>query len=435
MKDKLNLSLPVKFEKIEPLNILDDRFIRVKVYIAHTGENRNKCVFSKEVLESMIPSLENIPILGYINKNDDGEEDFKGHEDRLVIEDNEIKIKNFGCAYGLIPVVNNARFEMKYAEDGVEREYLVAEGLLWRSKFPNVEEIFERDGGYKSQSMELYAPSVKGYLDEEGLYNFTQAKFEGLCILGEDVTPAMIGSTIEKFSFSDKIQNELSEMLNDFNTYFSKVEKKGDEKMDKQELENLEVTSTGTGEESLDNEEVVEGDSASTEFAKDKENDKEEGADAEEDVEDGDEEEEKIKKFTRTFELSHDDIRNSLYDALDDHEELTDLYYWISKVFDSHAIVEKPDGGFLKVSYAKHENSVTIGEFEEVFPMWVNEAEKSALEVARNNFEAMQSELKELQDYKNKIEFAEKEQKLSTYSSTLSKEEYNAIKENLSKFS
>lgn len=435
-------SIPIEFEQVK--NVLDERFMRVKVWIAHTGENRNRSIFSKEVLESMIPSLANIPILGYIAKNEDSEEDFRGHEERLVIEDNQFKLKYYGRAYGMIPAEHNAHFEYRYGEDGVEREYLVCEGLIWR-KFSEVEEIFDRDGGFKSQSMELLQPSVKGYVNDEGLFVFTQAKFEGACLLGEDVTPAMISSTIERFSVTDTIQSELREMLTEFNTYFSATKEKGDDTVPTNlEQEKTEFTET---EEVVEETPVVEEFTAEeptkpaepTNFADEEDDEEEEDKevkDESEKVENEDEEEDKPKKFTRTFELSHDDIRSSLYQALDQHESFKDKWFWISKVFDGHAIVEdEEEGKFFKVNYVKHESAVSIGEFEELFPMFLNLAEKQAIDSSRNNFEALEQEVVALREFKSAVELSEKESKLAQYSTTLSKEEYETIKGNLAKFS
>jgi hypothetical protein len=454
-----NYSIPVKFEQIA--NVLDDRFMKVKIWIAHTGENRNRSIFSREVLESMIPSLANIPILGYIATNEDGEEDFKGHEERLVVEDNQFKIKYFGRAYGMIPAENNARFEYRYGEDGVEREYLVVDGVIWR-KFPEVEEIFDRDSGYKSQSMELQHSSVKGYTNDEGLFVFTQAKFEGACLLGEDVTPAMVSSTIEKFSVADKIQTDLSEMLKEFNAHFSATKEKGDETVPTNEnlepvveptepvvepttefteptvepteptVEPAEPTVEPTTDFTEPTEPVTEPvveptTEPTTDFTEPTEPVVEPTEPVVEPV---------VEKFTRTFELSHDDIRYGLYNAIESHDNFKDSWVWISQVFDNHAIVEdESNGKFFKMNYVKHESAVELGEFEEIFPMWVNTAEKSALEMARNNFEAITEEVKSLREFKATVELTEKEQKLAQYSASLTKEEYETLKGSLSKFS
>ncbi|WP_320340066.1 hypothetical protein [Bacillus cereus] len=445
--DKEILRLPVKFEQVS--NVLDDRFVRTKIYIAHEGENRNRCIFTREVLESMIPSLANVPILGYIAVDESGNDDFRGHEEALMVENNELKIKYLGHAYGVIPEDNNARFETRYGEDGVEREYLVADGILWR-KFPEVEEIFDRDGGFKSQSMELQHSSVKGYKDEHGLFVFTQAKFEGLCILGEGVTPAMVSSTIEKFSFANKFQTELSAMLTEFNTHFTKTSEEG-EKVTKV-IENPEGTESQVQEPEVTEPVATE---PETDFAKkakkdededkdkDKDKEPEEGTteeDPEEPETDEDDEDEKDKKkpkkFSVHFELSHDDIRSGIYQALNNHDTFKESWVWVSKVYDNHAIIEDEGAGkFFKINYVKHENAVSLGEFEELFPMFLTQGEKSVVDSTRNNFEALEQEVKDLREFKSGIELSEKEHKLSQYSATLSKEEFQSIKDNLSKFS
>jgi hypothetical protein len=444
--------IPIEFEQVS--NILDDRFMKVKVWIAHTGENRNNSIFSKEVLTSMIPSLSNIPILGYIAVKEDEEPDFLGHEERLVVEDGQFKLKYFGRAYGLIPTEHNARFETRFGEDGLEREYLVCDGLIWR-KFPEVETIFDRDGGYKSQSMELQHSSVQGYTDNNGLFVFTQAKFEGACLLGESVSPAMVSSTIEKFSVADNIKNELSDMLTEFNAHFSATKEKGDDTVPTNEkilepeanTEEAKVEAPAENptefkaetpvEEAPSPEETPVEEAPATDFAKKDDEDEEKNSDKKEDKEDEeDEEDEKPKKFTRTFELSHDDVRSGIYQALDQHESFTDKWFWISKVYDSHAIVENEDEGkFFKVNYVKHENAVSIGEFEELYPMFLSASEKQAIDGSRNNFEALEQEVATLREFKENIETIEKEQKLSQYSTTLSQEEYKSIKDNLKNFS
>lgn len=462
-----SFNIPIEFEKIQ--NVIDDRFMKVKVWIAHTGENRNNSIFSKEVLTSMIPSLANIPILGYIAVDENGK-DFAGHEERLVIEDGQFELKYFGRAYGLIPTEHNARFETRFGEDGLEREYLVCDGLIW-NKFPEVSEIFDRDEGYKPQSMELQHSSIKGYTDENGRFVFTQAKFEGACLLGENVSPAMVSSTIERFSVSDKIQVELSEMLTEFNAHFSSTKVKGDETVlkDNEDLnkdttvEN-EFTSTdegGQGTTSEPNAEpateptvvtpsedgqtapddnTVESEKSTsegnTDFAKDDEEDEDEDKDSKKKKDEEDEEEEDKDKFTRTFELSHDDIRSGLYSALDQHDMFKDSWFYVSQVFDSHAIVENEDSGkFFKVNYVKHENAVEVGDTEEIFPMWVNQTEQSAIEMSRNNFSALEKEVEGLREFKENIETTEKEQKLAQYSKDLTSEEYKSIKENIKNFS
>jgi hypothetical protein len=234
---KLNTSLPIQFEKQEESE--DSRFTKVKISILHTGKNLNKSIFTKNVVEDALPSLANIPIVGYISTDKMNQSDFNGHEQKIIISKDGVNIEYLGRVYGIIPETNNATFEMKTV-DGVEREYLVCDGLLY-NKFPESIEIFERDGS-KSQSMELESSSIEGKFDKKGVYEFQKFKFEAACILGEGITPAMTGSLIEKFSVPT-MQDEMAELLAEFNnnfTIFSKeVIQEGGETVDKK-LEMLE---------------------------------------------------------------------------------------------------------------------------------------------------------------------------------------------------
>lgn len=206
MIDVTTVKLPTHFEQAEPLEN-DSRFQKVRIFIAHTGVNLNNSIFSKEVLTDMIPSLANIPILGYIAENDSGEDDFRGHEKKLSVKDNKLNVSFNTHAYGFIPEDNNARFETTGG-----KEWLVADGYLW-TRFVDAMELFD-DDGYKGQSMEI--TNGDGYTDDRGRVVFTQATFTGLCILGDDVAPAMSGSTISMVFSKTDFKEAFEEMLAEF---------------------------------------------------------------------------------------------------------------------------------------------------------------------------------------------------------------------------
>lgn len=200
------VNLPTHFEEIESSN--DSRFQKVKIYIAHTGENLNKSIFSREVLENMIPSLSHIPILGLISEKDNGDKDFRGHEKNLSLEDGKFKIKFNTHAYGFVPEDNNAHFEITGG-----KEWLVTDGYLW-TRFIDAIELFNDASGSKGQSMEV--GDVEGYTDNRGRLVFTNAVFTGLCILGDDVPPAMTGSTVSTVFSKQDFKSSFEEMLAEF---------------------------------------------------------------------------------------------------------------------------------------------------------------------------------------------------------------------------
>jgi hypothetical protein len=226
--------VPIRFETIDTYD--DERFLRVKIWLMHTGENLNGSYFSKEAIETAIPTLAMTPILGFMGENSDGEEDFEGHKIGIAKKDGEWSFVYKGHAYGAIPPDNNAQFEMRVCEDGVEREFLTCEGLVW-TKFADAVDILNRDES-KSQSMEL-AKTYSGFLDKKTkLYNFEEFMFDGACILGADIKPAMKGASVEVNFSQDQILDEIKDMLSEFKSIFStrNIEGKGGNPVDEKLL-------------------------------------------------------------------------------------------------------------------------------------------------------------------------------------------------------
>lgn len=220
---KSALSFPVTFEKIKDFEAEDDRFTKVKVWLMHLGINLNNSAFEKSVVDKAIPTLQYIPIMGFVELNDDNEKDFSDHRYIITKDDKGVRRKYMGTPYGVIKSSddNNAHYEERLCEDGETRTFLVTEGVIW-NVLEDGAEIFHRDL-VKKQSMELYEKSIDGYEDDDGIFHFTDFSFRAACVLGEDVTPAMTGSTIEvQFALSDFVKNIQSE-LNDKYTTFTKL--------------------------------------------------------------------------------------------------------------------------------------------------------------------------------------------------------------------
>lgn len=209
----VNRNVPVTFQKLDMFEAEDERFMRVKIWLMHTGINRNNSDFSKEVIEEAIPTLANTPILGYLEENSDGNLDFSDHREVLVKEDGKFKMKYKGQAFGVIPEDNNAQFEMRVCDDGVEREFLTVEGILWTKWDDPIELMTEF--GVKGQSMELADNPIEGEWYQKGrakVFRFSKFAFFGACILGDGVTPAMHDASIET-NFTATLHSEIQSKM------------------------------------------------------------------------------------------------------------------------------------------------------------------------------------------------------------------------------
>ena len=100
--------------------------------------------------------------------------------------------RDLGRIYGVVPENPNLQWERFLDEDGVEREYACVDVLLYTSLYQEASAI-----PGKSQSMEIYAPSIRGdweLINGRKLFKYTDGCFLGLQVLGENVEPCFEGA-------------------------------------------------------------------------------------------------------------------------------------------------------------------------------------------------------------------------------------------------
>ena len=444
-----SINLPVTYEVSD---YVDDRFKKVKIWIAHTGENLNYSIFTKESLEKMSETLPYVPIVGYIEKNEEDENDFSDHRNSITIKDGDVNIEYMCHAYGFIPEGAKSSFEIR---DG--KEWLVGEGYLW-TKFEKSVDIFSNSNNSKSQSMEI--DNIDGFIDNEGRVNVDNARFSALCILGDNVAPGMQGSTIEMFN-ANSVKDEIKEMVYEFSKKGEKsLEKDTKEKVDefveeKDKEDKTDTKKAKTDSDKKDTEEKVEDvkknakkedEEAKTKSKDEKDSDETDEdkkkfvEEDEEDTEDGEGveiEDDKEKKFQLVFEISHDDVRRCLYKAINEEES----YSWIIEVFDNHFVYQKETyendvytTKFYDRQYVMAEEKVTIGDEVEVFSKFLTKEEFDKIDAERNRVEELETELTTLKEFKAEKETADKMEILETYSEKLSEEKFKEFSEGIANF-
>lgn len=143
------------------------------------------------------------------------------------------------------------------------------------------------------------------------------------------------------------------------------------------------------------------------------------------------------ENITRTYELSHDDIRSALYNLLAPYEEADNDYYWIMEVFDSYFVYQGCTGKVYGQKYSKDgDNVVFDGERYELFMEYLTESEKTELESMRSNYSSISEKLAQ---YEEAEEIADKMTVFSdeAYSNYLDTDEFKSLmsKDTLKKFS
>lgn len=226
------------FNLKEDVSIFNNNFKKVRIRMMHNDSNKNGSFFDLESIIKAKKTLDNIPILGYIEDSD-----FKGHEIDYEIEtnqDDELTLKTIykETPMGVIPSNNN--FEL-VEEDGLI--YVEVDGIIWESYSNSGWDIISKSQN-KKVSMEISVQN--GFLnDEDGLYHITSFQFEGVTILGDDLETGMYDTYLTKFT---KNSSKYNEYIKSFNKAFNKIESEGKENV---ELEN-EVKQEEIVEEALE---------------------------------------------------------------------------------------------------------------------------------------------------------------------------------------
>ncbi len=259
----MNQRYPISFTKKNEYETSDFRFIDVCIDVMHTGANLNKTSFTKDTINKAVPSIANMPILGYVvNELDDEEKDFKGHEHELRITDTDIKYLYAGQAYGVIPESCNPRWIIKDDGTGTEREYLRVDGLIW-TKFGDPVDIFTRDVT-KNHSVEL-TDMICGVKGDDGITPVSSFKFDGCCILSTTdpkIQPAMTGSCVTANFSVDDITSQIRERLYEYQSlqqnYSAQNENPSDEEKGDTTPMNENEKNTVVEENSVQEPEVIE---------------------------------------------------------------------------------------------------------------------------------------------------------------------------------
>jgi hypothetical protein len=400
---EVNRIIPIIFEKVQDYSVADTRFTKVKIKMMHLGLNLNNSIFNKEVVDEAVPTLCNTPILAYVENNSEGDDDFSDHRQELSIENGTIKVTYKCIPLGVVGESCNPRYEKHTAGDGVERTYLVVDGLIW-NKIEHAD-IFTRDF-IKDASMEL-TENYSGKFDEDNHFVFTKIEFDGICALGNNVEPAMKGANIEvNFSLSE-IQQKLEQFnacIKDKTTVTDNLEKGESIILDNEKIEsvfkefsvkkediNFEITDTMTEAELRDNLKT---------FNESNSNDENKNAP-------------KVYTDFSTYNEKRELLRSALK-----REEKRDkngsleyyLGFWIADFDDSYIYVEKEEYNGEEWSYEKgrfeytvSENVVSItGEFEPMIVKWLTAEEYAAIDKMRSayeTFEANKGELERLQKF------------------------------------
>lgn len=191
------------------MNFADDydpsvNFLKTHLMACHLLENNNRSSISEKAMKQAIPSFYNRPILGYIQKIDDGDGnyhyDFAGHEMGFD-DDGDIEYKE--AVVGVIPESCNPQLVYHKNKD---KTYLEVDGLIYED-YTHAAEIL-REKGTCDVSVEILVNELSFDANTK-IMNIGSFNFQGVTILGvttdeshQKIMPGMEGSNITISDFS-----------------------------------------------------------------------------------------------------------------------------------------------------------------------------------------------------------------------------------------
>ena len=455
---------------------LSEGLLYGKIRAFHDLTNNNKSHIETDVLEEKMMSIKDRPVMADIVDTDETDEDgnpikdFSGHTmyydealDKMIYK--EIPIGHF---------IHPESIHLEYDEE-YDRNFVCADVVVYE-EYTDACDILRRRKTVDC-SVELCIRKMHWDNTDKTLH-LDDFYVQGITLLGSHTLPGMSGSklSIKDFSeennslfssISEDEHSKLIETLDNLNKTLSslninsktnptveKFEKGGNietnmtkfeellEKYNKT-VEDITFEYEGLSDEELENvfsttfdESEPTPDTVVTESDKSDDDDTDDETDESDDTDDNTDDDKDKDTYSKTFELSHEDVRSALYQLLAPIEETLNEYYWIMSVYDDYFIYESCCGNYYKQAYTKENDIIAFdGERQEVFAEFVTADEKAELEDMRANYSSISEKLaryEEAEEIADKMTVFEDQ----AYSKYLETDEFKKLMdvENVKKF-
>lgn len=456
---------------------LSEGLLYGKIRAFHDLTNNNTSHIETDVLEEKMMSIKDRPVMADIVDTDETDEDgnpikdFSGHTmyydealDKMIYK--EIPIGHF---------IHPESIHLEYDEE-YDRNFVCADVVVYE-EYTDACDILRRRKTVDC-SVELCIRKMHWDNTDKTLH-LDDFYVQGTTLLGSHTLPGMSGSklSIKDFSeennslfssISEDEHSKLIETLDNLNKTLSslninsktnptveKFEKGGSTETNMTKFEELLEKYNKTVEditfeyEGLSDEELEEvfsttfgeseptPDTILTESDKSDDDTDDDTDNSTTDEPDDTTDDDKDKDtYSKTFELSHEDVRSALYQLLAPIEETLNEYYWIISVYDDYFIYESCCGNYYNQAYTKENDTIAFdGERQEVFAEFVTADEKAELEDMRTNYSSISEKLaryEEAEEIADKMTVFEDQ----AYSKYLETDEFKKLMdvENVKKF-
>lgn len=392
-------------------NFDNERFLKLRMRVCHDGLCPNNVFITKETMEAANATIEYIPILANTVYDNDGVPQIGAHD--MHIEEDKLNPGEARLFYDEVPVgVIPAASENNCTIEEYEgRNYTYVDAYVWRKYSNYIADILEAQDETKI-SMEISIPDDKlSYNAKENYAIIEEYVYDGVTLLNNKYGTGMKDAMTEVVTFTaddskTEMRNIMAELKNVLAT-FEEEEKVQDEEIIEDEIVEPEISETfgdgATEEEVTPNVpdpatpiEVGDGDSTNGETEAE-ENEWTPAMD--------DDEKKQPSMYTKTFELSFDEIYNGLYALLSAVEEEDGEWYYIDQCYNNRFdYVGMLHGKIYRQGYKRQGDSVKFdGDRVEMYDIRCTEAERDYINTMRETYAEMVTELNQYRE-KERIE-------------------------------
>lgn len=455
---------------------LSEGLLYGKIRAFHDLTNNNKSHIETDVLEEKMMSIKDRPVMADIVDTDETDEDgnpikdFSGHTMYYDEELDKMIYKEIPIGHFIHPESIHLEYDEEYdrnfvcADVVVYEEYTDACDILRRRKtvdcsvelcirkmhWDNTDKTLHLDDFYVQGTTLLGSHTLPGMSGSKlSIKDFSEENNSLFSSISEDEHSKLIETldnlnktlsslninsktnpTVEKFEKGGSIETNMTkfeELLEKYNKTVEDITFEYEDLSD-EELENVFSTTFDESEPTPDT--VV------TESDKSDDDDTDDETDESDDTDDNTDDDKDKDTYSKTFELSHEDVRSVLYQLLAPIEETLNEYYWIMSVYDDYFIYESCCGNYYKQAYTKENDTIAFdGERQEVFAEFVTADEKAELEDMRANYSSISEKLakyEEAEEIADKMTVFEDQ----AYSKYLETDEFKKLMdvENVKKF-
>jgi len=203
---------PIAFER------MGDNLIRVSCYLLGLGINNNGSNLTKDaVIKANRNGLKHLPVVAHIIQDDDGTY-FVGSHDYVIEYSPKLEVKPLTIPVGCIAGDSSFEFVKLVEGNGIPREYLRVDMILWSHLTPIMEAACNEDV-YFNHSIEIEI--IEAEWDETNNLRIDEFVYDRACLLGLDEDTYSHKHSEPAFELAQVYPKKYSKDNNGFNEMFS----------------------------------------------------------------------------------------------------------------------------------------------------------------------------------------------------------------------